>query len=91
MFCGLFKLLCQVKSIIMDSSVKSNAQVIIPGSDEKTSFSDLSVTGGMLNSYNAIQKADKTKGKRKKKFRSKAKSNAKQLSGGTVKEKKGKA
>jgi cell wall-associated protease len=70
----------QVKDIIMDSSVKSTKKVVKPGTeDEKVSFSDLSVTGGMLNSYNAVQKADKTKGKRKKKFRSKAASNAKAI------------
>ncbi len=67
----------QVKEILLSSSVKSNKQVIKPGTDEdKVNFSDLSVTGGMLNSYNAVQKAGKTKGKRKKKFRSKAASNA---------------
>jgi len=42
----------QVKSIIMESSVKTNRQVVKPGTDEKVSFSELSVTGGMLNSYN---------------------------------------
>jgi subtilisin family serine protease len=70
----------QVKEIIMESSVKSNAQVIIPGTeDEKTSFANLSVSGGKLNSYNAVQKATKTKGKRKKKFKSRASSNAKAI------------
>ncbi len=69
----------QVKEIIMDSSIKSTKQVVKPGSDEKVNFSDLSVTGGMLNSYNAVQKASKVKGKRKKKFRSKAAKNAKDI------------
>ncbi len=66
----------QVKEIIMDSSIKSSKQVVKPGTEEKVSFSELSVSGGMLNSYKAIEKASKTKGKRKKKFRSKAASNA---------------
>ncbi len=70
----------QVKEIIMESSVKSNAQVIIPGTeDEKTSFAKLSVSGGKLNSYNAVQKASKTKGKRKKKFVERASVNAKAI------------
>ncbi|MFT7606273.1 MAG: cell wall-associated protease, partial [Saprospiraceae bacterium] len=70
----------QVKDIIMDSSVKSTQKVVKPGTeDEKVNFSDLSVTGGMLNSFNAIQKAEKTKGKRKKKFRGKAAKNAKAI------------
>ncbi len=66
----------QVKEIIMESSVKSDQMVVKPGTDEKIKFSDLSVTGGILNSYKAMEKASKTKGKRKKKFRSKAAANA---------------
>jgi len=70
----------QIKQIIMESSIKSDKQVIKPGTkDEMVSFSDLSVTGGKLNAFNALQKAAKVKGKRKSKFRSKAAKNAKAI------------
>ena len=56
----------QVKEILMDSVTPLNTQVIKPGSDgEKVPFSTLSVTGGVVNAYNAVQKASKVKGKKK--------------------------
>lgn len=56
----------QVKSILMDSVTPLNTQVIKPGSDgEKVPFSTLSVTGGVVNAYKAVQKASKVKGKKK--------------------------
>ena len=50
----------------MDSVTPLNTQVIKPGSDgEKVPFSTLSVTGGVVNAYKAVQKASKVKGKKK--------------------------
>lgn len=56
----------QIKSILMESVVKLDTQVKVPGSaDELRSFSELSVSGGVLNLYKAIIIANRTKGKRK--------------------------
>ena len=55
----------QVKKIIMNSGTKLDLQVIKPGSPsrenpegEKVPFSDLSVTGRIVNAYSAIKMAD---------------------------------
>jgi subtilisin family serine protease len=55
----------EVKSILMNSGVKINFEVIKPGSQseenpkgEMISFSELSVSGRIVNAYNAIQMAD---------------------------------
>jgi len=49
----------QVKHIIMDSGIKFNKPVIKPGSESDTAnFSDLSVSGSILNAYNALVLAD---------------------------------
>lgn len=59
----------QVKDLLLASSVRLNDQVNIPGTDgDMASFSTLSVTGGVVNAYNAIKAAGAIKGKRKKKF-----------------------
>ncbi len=59
----------QVKDVLLSSSVKMNEEVLIPGQDGKTApFSSLSVTGGVVNAFNAIKAAGAIKGKRKKKF-----------------------
>ena len=56
----------QVKQILMDSSVKMNDQVLIPGAGgDKTSFSNLSVSGGTVNAYSALKMAATIKGKKK--------------------------
>jgi subtilisin family serine protease len=56
----------QVKNILMGSSTKLSQKVIIPGTaDEKTSFSNLSVSGGTVNAEKAIKLAEITKGKKK--------------------------
>ncbi len=48
----------QVKMIIMDSSEKLPDTVVkIPGEDAKTKFGELSVTGGVVNTYNAVKMA----------------------------------
>jgi subtilisin family serine protease len=50
----------QVKHIIMNSGVKVNSQVLIPGEKgEKASFLNLSKTGSIANAYNALLLADK--------------------------------
>ena len=57
----------QVKTIIMESSNKHNGKVVKPGSEELVSLSQISITGGYVNGYNAVQLAMKTKGKKKNK------------------------
>ncbi len=58
----------QVKDILMESAIPLNAKVIKPNTaDEKVPFSSLSVTGGVVNAYQAVQKASKVKGKKKRK------------------------
>ncbi|MDD3723076.1 MAG: S8 family peptidase [Lutibacter sp.] len=50
----------QVKHIIMNSGVKVNLQVLIPGGKgEKAAFSNLSKAGSIANAYNALLLADK--------------------------------
>lgn len=50
----------QVKHIIMNSGVKVNSQVLIPGGKgEKASFFNLSKAGSIANAYNALLLADK--------------------------------
>ena len=51
----------QVKNIIMESVTKVNPRVKISegGSSKKVLFSDLSITGGVVNAYNALQLAEK--------------------------------
>jgi len=49
----------QIKKILMESSVKKNLNVYVPGTDHEKSvhFSKLSVSGGEVNLYNAIKMA----------------------------------
>ena len=56
----------QVKHILMNSGVKINLEVIKPGSQSRENpkgelvpFSDLSVSGRVVNAYNALQMADR--------------------------------
>lgn len=55
----------QVKDIIMDSAVKQDIKVLKPGTEEIVNFSDLSVTGGVVNLEKAVKLAMETKGKKK--------------------------
>ena len=55
----------QVKEIILQSSTKQKKKVVKPGSSEMVPFSQLSTSGGILNSYNAVRLATQTKGKKK--------------------------
>lgn len=52
----------QVKHIIMDSGIEFNREVVKPGSDDgsdKVNFEDLSVSGRILNAYNALLLAER--------------------------------
>jgi len=49
----------QVKHVLMNSGIKVNFDVILPKSEgKKVPFSDLSVSGRVLNAYNALKMAD---------------------------------
>ena len=55
----------EVKEILMNSGVKINFNVIKPGSQSESNpegelipFSELSVSGRIVNAYNALQLAD---------------------------------
>jgi subtilisin family serine protease len=50
----------EIKKIIMDSATRIDQMVIKPGtSEEEVNFSDLSVTGGIVNAYEAFKLAEK--------------------------------
>lgn len=55
----------QVKDILMDTVEPLNVKVKQPGTDKMVPFSDLSVSGGVVNVYKAVQQAENTKGKKK--------------------------
>jgi len=56
----------QVKDILMKSAVKLDAKVVKPGTkDEMVPFSTLSISGGVVNLYEAIKMAKDVKGKKK--------------------------
>ena len=55
----------QLKYIIEKSAVQLNEEVSVPGTKEKTKMSELSVTGGLLNAYEAIKLASTLTGDRK--------------------------
>ena len=55
----------QVKQVVMESAVRQNKKVKEPGSEVLVPFSQLSVTGGIVNAYDAIQLASQVKGKKK--------------------------
>lgn len=65
----------QVKDIIMDSAQPFKGKVQKPGTEELVPFSDLSVTGGMVNAYEAVKQALMTKGKRKFEWKKNEKKN----------------
>lgn len=64
----------QIKDVMMSSTtMAANAKVKVPGDEETlVPFTDLCVTGGVVNGYEAAKKAAKVKGKRKKAFRERA-------------------
>lgn len=55
----------QVKEIIMASVDPLSQKVNKPGEEEQVPFSELSVTGGVVNVYKAVEMASQTKGKKK--------------------------
>jgi cell wall-associated protease len=57
----------QVKDVLMSSTVMTkDAKVKLPGGEGKiVPFSDLCVTGGAVNAYEAVKAASKVKGKKK--------------------------
>ncbi|MBK8295764.1 MAG: S8 family peptidase [Saprospiraceae bacterium] len=55
----------QVRKILLESAVKETSKVTVPGIKTDAKLSDISVSGGMINSYEAVKLASKTKGKKK--------------------------
>ena len=56
----------QLIDILTTSSKKIDAIITKPGTeDQKISFNELSKTGGIVNAYEAMKLASKTKGERK--------------------------
>jgi subtilisin family serine protease len=55
----------QLKYIIEKSAVDLTVEVNIPGTNEKTTLSELSVSGGVLNAYEAVKLAATLTGKKK--------------------------
>lgn len=55
----------QVKQVIMESAVRQNKKVQEPGSKMLVPFGQLSVTGGIVNVYEAVKLASQVKGKKK--------------------------
>ncbi|GJM32264.1 MAG: peptidase S8 [Saprospiraceae bacterium] len=55
----------QTKDIIMQSVTPHQGKVNKPGTEETVNFKELSVTGGVVNTYKAVELAMKTKGKKK--------------------------
>jgi subtilisin family serine protease len=55
----------QVKTIIEKSSSKPGTTVKNPGNDEMVDLSDLSISGGIINAYEAVKLAAVTKGEKK--------------------------
>lgn len=54
----------QVKMVIEKSTVKPSEKVIDPGTGEEVSLGDLSVSGGIVNAYDALKLASTLKGER---------------------------
>lgn len=58
----------QVKEVLINSAVDVDNEVVKPGSRDKVRFNTLCRTGGVINAYEAVKLAGKTKGKRKVKI-----------------------
>jgi subtilisin family serine protease len=53
----------QTKQILLKSAVPCNEKILIPGTKNKARLSDISITGAIVNAYEALILADKvTKG-----------------------------
>lgn len=57
----------QLKYVIEKSVTPITEKVILPGTNDMVSLSDISITGGEINAYNAVKLAMTIKGDRKKK------------------------
>lgn len=55
----------QVRKILLKSVSPQDYKVKVPGSSKEKLLTQISVTGGLLNAYQAIELASKTKGKNK--------------------------
>ena len=55
----------QTKEILMESVTPIDETVKVPGTEEKLPFSELSVSGGIVNAAKAVELAMQTKGKKK--------------------------
>jgi subtilisin family serine protease len=55
----------QVKEILMQSGRTQTYKVKTPGKDDMVPFSDLSVTGKIINAFDAVKLASRTSGKKK--------------------------
>ena len=54
----------EIKEIILESATPQGSRMVkLPGSDELVPFDSLSVTGGILNAYNAVRLAQRKTGK----------------------------
>jgi subtilisin family serine protease len=52
----------QLKQVLMESSVKVDKKVILPGTKkDKVNFKDISVCGGLINAKNALEMASQMK------------------------------
>ena len=60
----------QVKEVIVESTMPIETPVKKPGSDELVPFSELSVSGGIIDVTQALKAASRMKGKKKIKRRS---------------------
>jgi subtilisin family serine protease len=56
----------QVKYVIDHSAVPITQKVKLPGTEDSVSLTDISITGGELNAYNALKLASTLKGERRK-------------------------
>ena len=45
----------QTKALILESAIKYNKKVFIPGTNTKAMLSEISVTGGLVNLYQAVE------------------------------------
>ncbi|MFT3902179.1 MAG: S8 family serine peptidase [Niabella sp.] len=49
----------ELKNVLLQSVYKPQLEVLLPGRKTKTAFSSLSISGGIVNAYNALQLAEK--------------------------------
>jgi len=55
----------QVKEILIQTSIRPNYKISLPGESKLIGLDEISVAGGMINAYTAVRKAMNTKGKKK--------------------------